>query len=68
MAVTDLKGLLERNNVSSILRGAALSSSLDVGPHFSSAVSIASTLFKLPVDALQRGRDHGEWVLDLFST
>ena len=58
-AAEDIAGLFERNSVGSIIRGAVFSSSLAVDTHFSSAVSTTSPLFKLPVDAIQRGRDHG---------
>lgn len=60
MAVENLAGVFERNPVSSIIRGAVFSSSLAVDAHFPAAVSTQSPLFKLPVDAVQRGRDHGE--------
>ncbi|CAM9611460.1 unnamed protein product, partial [Ascophyllum nodosum] len=55
-AAEDIAGLFERNSVGSIIRGAVFSSSLAVDTHFSSAVSTTSPLFKLPVDAIQRGR------------
>ena len=58
-AAEDIAGLFRRNSVGSIIRGAVFSSSLAVDTHFSSAVSTTSPLFKLPVDAIQRGRDHG---------
>ena len=58
-AAEDIAGLFERNSIGSIIRGAVFSSSLAVDTHFSSAVSTTSPLFKLPVDAIQRGRDHG---------
>ncbi|CAM9989530.1 unnamed protein product [Ascophyllum nodosum] len=58
-AAEDIAGLFERNSVGSVIRGAVFSSSLAVDTHFSSAVSTTSPLFKLPVDAIQRGRDHG---------
>lgn len=58
-ACEDLGGLFERNDVGNILRGAVLSPSLEVDTYYSGAVSNLSPLFKLPVDAVQRGRDHG---------
>lgn len=58
-AADDIPGLLENNEVGDILRGAVLSPATAVGPSFSGAVSNQSPLFKLPVDAIQRGRDHG---------
>ncbi|CAM9150376.1 unnamed protein product [Ectocarpus sp. 12 AP-2014] len=45
--------------VADVLRGAVLSPVLAADSHFTTAVSNASPLFKLPVDAVQRGRDHG---------
>ena len=42
-----------------MLRGAVLSSVFAVDTHYPAAVSNGSPLFKLPVDAVQRGRDHG---------
>lgn len=59
-AAEDIAGLFERNSIESIIRGAVFSSSLTVDAHFSSAVSTTSPLFKLSVDAIQRGRDHGK--------
>lgn len=59
-AVEDLQGLFERNSVGSIIRGALISPSLAVDTHFASAVSNLSPLLKLPVDVIQRGRDHGK--------
>lgn len=56
----DLAGLFERNSIANIVRGGVISASLAVDAHFASAVSNLSPLFKLPVDAIQRGRDHGE--------
>lgn len=64
-AVEDLAGLFERNAVGNIIRGALVSPALAMDTHFASAVSYQSTLFKLPVDAIQRGRDHGKrfWLI-----
>lgn len=59
VACEDLAGLFERNDVGDILRGAVLSPALAVDTYYSAAVSNLSPLFKLPVDAVQRGRDHG---------
>ena len=42
-----------------ILRGAVLSPALEVDPYYAGAISNLSPLFKMPVDAVQRGRDHG---------
>lgn len=42
-----------------MLRGAVLSQVFAVDTHYPAAVSNGSPLFKLPVDAVQRGRDHG---------
>lgn len=58
-ACEDVAGLLRRNKIGDILRGAALSPAHAVGPRYAAAVSNLSPLFKLPVDAVQRGRDHG---------
>ena len=59
VACEDLAGLFDRNDVGDILRGAVLSPALAVDTFYSAAVSNLSPLFKLPVDAVQRGRDHG---------
>lgn len=59
-ACKDVGGLIDRNGLNTILRGAVLGSSLRVDSHFPAAVSTASPLFKLPADAVQRGRDHGK--------
>ncbi|CAM9145144.1 unnamed protein product [Ectocarpus sp. 8 AP-2014] len=45
--------------VADVLRGAVLSPVLAADSHSTTAVSNGSPLFKLPVDAVQRGRDHG---------
>ncbi|CAM9513650.1 unnamed protein product, partial [Ectocarpus sp. 13 AM-2016] len=49
------------NNVKvvDVLRGAVLSPVYAVDTHYTAAVSNGSPLFKLPVDSVQRGRDHG---------
>lgn len=59
VAAEDIAGLFERNGVGNILRGAVLSPALAVDTYYTAAVSNLSPLFKLPVDAVQRGRDHG---------
>lgn len=59
VAREDLAGLFERNDVGDILRGAVLSPALAVDTYYSAALSNLSPLFKVPVDAVQRGRDHG---------
>lgn len=59
VASEDIAGLFSRNSLGSILRGAVLSPASAVDAHFVAAVSNVSPLFKLPVDAVQRGRDHG---------
>lgn len=45
--------------IADVLRGAVLSPVFAVDAHYAAAVSNGSPLFKLPVDAVQRGRDHG---------
>ena len=45
--------------VADVLRGAVLSPVFAVDTHYSATISNVSPLFKLPVDAVQRGRDHG---------
>ncbi len=55
----DLAGLLENVGVGDVLRGAVLSPAMTVGTHHVAAISSLSPLFKIPVDAVQRGRDHG---------
>ncbi|CAM9937546.1 unnamed protein product, partial [Ectocarpus sp. 8 AP-2014] len=49
------------NNVKvvDVLRGAVLSPVYAADTHYTAAVSNGSPLFKLPVDSVQRGRDHG---------
>lgn len=59
VAMGDIAGLFERNDVRDILRGAVLSPALEIDTHYAAAVSNLSPLLKLPVDAVQRGRDHG---------
>ena len=54
-----MAGLFSRNDPASILRGAVLSPALTVDPYYSPVLANLSPLFKLPVDAIQRGRDHG---------
>ncbi|CAM9946401.1 unnamed protein product, partial [Ectocarpus sp. 13 AM-2016] len=59
VAADDIAGLFEHSAIGDILRGAVVSPAMAVGPRYTSAVSNASPLFKLPVDMVQRGRDHG---------
>lgn len=59
VAVEDIAGLFERNSVGEVLRGAVLATGLTVDTYYTAAVSNLSPLLKLPVDAVQRGRDHG---------
>lgn len=59
VASDDIPNLFERNDVGDILRGAVLSPALAIDTYYSAAVTNLSPLFKLPVDAVQRGRDHG---------
>lgn len=59
VASGDLAGLFGRNDVASILRGAVLSPAQAVSAHFAAALSNFSPAFKIPADAVQRGRDHG---------
>lgn len=49
----------QENSVEDILRGAVLSPALEIDTYYAAAISNLSPLFKLPVDAVQRGRDHG---------
>lgn len=58
-ASKDLANFVRRNGIGPILRGATLSTSMSADAHYSAVVSNLSPLFKLPVDAVQRGRDHG---------
>lgn len=58
-ASKDLESFVRRNGIGPILRGATLSTSMGADAHYSAVVSNLSPLFKLPVDAVQRGRDHG---------
>lgn len=59
-ASEDLAGFVERCGIGPILRGAVLSKAHSVDAYFPGSLSNLSPLFKLPVDAVQRGRDHGE--------
>ncbi len=59
VAREDLAGLLENVGVGDVLRGAVLSPAMTVGTHHAAAISNLSPLFKIPVDAVQRGRDYG---------
>lgn len=67
-ATEDMAGLFERNDVGSILRGAVLSTSLAMDVHYPTVVSTLSSLFKLPVDAIQRARDHGKGFVEACSS
>ena len=58
-ASADMSRLFENNDVADVLRGAVLSPVSNIDTSFAAAVSNASPLLKLPVDAIQRGRDHG---------
>lgn len=58
-ASADMAGLFSRNTPANILRGAVLSPALRVDPYYTPVLANQSPLFKLPVDAVQRGRDHG---------
>lgn len=55
----DIPGLFEKVEIADVLRGAVLAPVLAVDTHYAAAVSNMSPLYKLPVDAVQRGRDHG---------
>ena len=59
VASGDMASLFERNKVGDIIRGAVLAPALAVDTYYAAAVSNLSPFFKLPVDAVQRGRDHG---------
>lgn len=59
VAAEDMAGLFERNSIADILRGAVLSPALAIDTYYAAALTNLSPLFKLPVDAVQRGRDHG---------
>ncbi|CAM9820602.1 unnamed protein product, partial [Ectocarpus sp. 4 AP-2014] len=59
VASADMAGIFSRNDVADVLRGAVLSPALTVDAYYSPVVSNLSPLFKLPVDGVQRGRDHG---------
>lgn len=59
VASADILGLFQNNDVEDIVRGAVLSPVSNIDTSFAAAVSNVSPLFKLPVDAIQRGRDHG---------
>lgn len=59
VASADIPGLFENNEIADILRGAVLSPVSNIDTHFTAAVSNVSPLFKVSVDAIQRGRDHG---------
>lgn len=58
-ASADMAGLFSRNPPANVLRGAVLSPALSMDPHYTPVLANLSPLFKLPVDAVQRGRDHG---------
>ena len=57
----DLAGFVSRiGGIEPIIRGAAYARSQAVDVSFAAQVSVSSTLFNLPVEVIQRGRDHGE--------
>ena len=57
----DLAGLVSRlGGIEPIVRGAAYARAQGMDVSFAAQVSVASPLFNLPVEAVQRGRDHGE--------
>lgn len=59
-ASADLAGLVERaGGIEPILRGAAYSRTRAVDASFATEVSVSSLLFNLPVEVVNRGRDHG---------
>lgn len=70
-ASADLAGLVTRlGGIEPILRGAAYSRTRAVDASFASEVSVSSKLFNFPVEAVQRGRDHGaksSWTQWFFS-
>lgn len=60
-ASLDLHGLIKSaGGIEPILRGAAYSRTQNVDASFVSEISVSSPLFNLAVEAVQRGRDHGE--------
>ncbi|CAM9342758.1 unnamed protein product [Discosporangium mesarthrocarpum] len=58
-ASADLAGIVARHGLDPILRGGVFSKASATNVAFAEEVSNASSLFALPVMALQRGRDHG---------
>ncbi len=57
----DLAGLVSRlGGIEPIVRGAAYSRAQAMDASFAAQVSASSPLFNLPVETVQRGRDHGE--------
>lgn len=60
-ASADLAGFISRSGgIESIIRGAAYSRTQAVDTAFASEISASSLLFNLPVEAVQRARDHGK--------
>ncbi|CAN0184328.1 unnamed protein product [Scytosiphon promiscuus] len=55
----NLASFFEDVELADVLRGAVLSPVFAVDTYYAEAISTSSPLFKLPVDAVQRGRDHG---------
>ncbi|CAM9507284.1 unnamed protein product, partial [Ascophyllum nodosum] len=60
VASADVAGLVKRNGgIEPIIRGAAYSRTQKVDASFVAEISSSSSLFNLPVETVQRGRDHG---------
>ena len=56
-----MAGLIERiGGIESIVRGGAFSRAQAVDVSFMAKAPPSSRLFSLPLEAIQRGRDHGE--------
>ncbi|CAM9633673.1 unnamed protein product, partial [Hapterophycus canaliculatus] len=59
-ASADLAGLMNRvGGIEPIIRGAAYARTQVMDVSFAAQVSVSSPLFNLPVEVIQRGRDHG---------
>lgn len=57
----DLAGFVSRiGGIEPIIRGAAYARCRAMDLSFAAQVSVSSPLFNLPVEVIQRGRDHGE--------
>ena len=68
MASADVAGLVKRNGgIEPIIRGAAYSRTQKVDASFVAEISSSSSLFNLPVETVQRGRDHGECIPQLIA-